>query len=170
MAREELSKRLWQYQSRYNQWMNQTLFAACMVLGDEDRKRDRGVFFRSIHGTLNHLLLADRIWLGRISGSPFAVRALDQELYSSFVELAEARTKTDEDIITLVESLDVSDLSRPVSYRRMSGGGEAKTFPLAVVLSHLFNHQVHHRGQVTALLSQNGLDYGVTDLIAMPGL
>ena len=84
--------------ARYNAWMNDKLYAACAALSDEERKRDRGAFFRSIHGTLNHLLLADLVWMGRFQGQPFAFRSLDQELCPTFDELRARRTELDERI------------------------------------------------------------------------
>src|SRR6267378_5476637 len=71
----------------YNHWMNEKLYAVCAQVSDEDRRRDRKAFFRSIHGTLNHLLLTDRGWLGRFNGKPWTFRSLDQELYADFHEL-----------------------------------------------------------------------------------
>jgi uncharacterized damage-inducible protein DinB len=93
----------------YNRWMNHRIYAACAKLSDEQRKRDAGAFFRSIHGTLIHILLGDRVWLGRFNGVPFLFRSLDQELYADFAELHAQRNKTDEDIIAWVNSL--SDLA-----------------------------------------------------------
>jgi uncharacterized damage-inducible protein DinB len=71
-------------------------------LSDEGRKRDMGAFFRSIHGTLNHLILVDRLWLGRVTGQPFAIESLDQELQADFAALATERAKTDAEIHALV--------------------------------------------------------------------
>ncbi len=76
--------------ARYNRWMNGKLYTLCAGLPDAERKQDRHAFFRSIHGTLNHLLLGDRIWLGRFLGQPFQVQSLGQELYSDFDELRDA--------------------------------------------------------------------------------
>src|SRR5690606_11137584 len=82
----------------YNKWMNDKLYAVCAELSDEERKADRGAFFRSIHGTLNHLLLADKVWFGRFTSNPFVPQSLDQELYDDFGELRAARTSLDADI------------------------------------------------------------------------
>jgi len=81
----------------YNRWMNDRIYAACTALSDEERKRDVGVFFKSVHGTLNHLLLGDRVWMGRFTGVPFSVQSLDQELYAEFGELRAQRQRTDEE-------------------------------------------------------------------------
>lgn len=167
MSPDAIALNLWRMQARYNSWINANLFECCATLTEDERKRNLGAFFGSVHATLNHLLLADRVWLGRIRGEPFVVSSLDQELYDSFDELRLERLLTDESLSRLVAGFTAAELHRMVSYTRISGG-EAKALPLPVVMTHLFNHQIHHRGQLTALFSQLGVDYGVTDLIAMP--
>ena len=87
-----------QTMAAYNRWMNEKLYAACAELSDEERKLDRHAFFKSIHGTLNHILLADRVWFGRFIGKPFPMRSLDQELYADFADLRAERGSTDQDI------------------------------------------------------------------------
>jgi uncharacterized damage-inducible protein DinB len=151
----------------YNRWMNERLLAHCAGLSDAERKRDRGAFFRSIHGTLNHLLLADRVWLGRFRDAPFAVRGLDQELYPDFAELRDERARTDADFIAWVSSLQPQDFTRELHYISIARPVPTRK-PLWLAVAHAFNHQTHHRGQVTTLLKQSGVDPGVTDLIAMP--
>lgn len=164
--------------ARYNTWMNRRLYALCAErLTDERRKEDRGAFFRSIHGTLNHILLADRAWLGRFvgdreryasrdaSGEIIQVKSLDQELYSSFDELRAQRLQTDADIESWAAGLDEQRLTAPLTYRTSSG--EHYSHPLWWAVSHFFNHQTHHRGQVTNMLNQLGVDPGVTDLAVM---
>ena len=148
----------------YNRWMNEKIYATCAALSDEERKRDRGAFFKSIHGTLNHILLGDRSWLGRFTGEPFAIRSLDQELYGDFDELRREREKTDAAIDAFCSALTDETLGRDVEYRTVAGAHQRH--PLAPALVHLFNHQTHHRAQVTTLLSQLGLDPGATDVIA----
>ena len=148
----------------YGHWMNEKLYAVCALVSDEERKRDRKAFFRSIHGTLNHLLLADRVWLGRFHGKPWMFRALDQELCDDFNELRRECVRTDSAIGEFVAELTPKLLSAPFSYQNFAG--ERITHPLGPALVHLFNHQTHHRGQLTTLLSQIGVDPGVTDAIA----
>ena len=105
--------------AEYNAWMNGKLYAACATLSDEDRKRDRGAFFHSIHGTLNHVLLADSIWMGRFEGAPFNFTSLDQELYASFDELQKQRVETDKRIERwargVTDSALQAALTRPAS-------------------------------------------------------
>ncbi|MEH6493534.1 DinB family protein [Halopseudomonas sp.] len=153
----------------YNQWMNQRLYTLCEALPEADYYRDRGAFFRSIHGTLNHLLLADRLWFGRFTDQPFRVAALDTELYATLSELRAAREPLDQQIIDWVATLDAARIAGEFSYTSLLKP-EPRRYPMSVVLSHFFNHQTHHRGQLTTLLSQCGTDPGLTDLIHMPGV
>lgn len=156
-------------QAAHNCWMNEKLYAVCARLSDEERRRDLGAFFRSVHGTLNHLLLVDRLWLGRVVGQRFAVDALDQELYAAFAVLAVERQATDTAIQDVVDGLVEARLSGPVTYTSLLTN-RSVTLPLGLILTHLFHHQTHHRGQITALLSQLGYDFGDTDMIYMPGV
>jgi uncharacterized damage-inducible protein DinB len=151
--------------ARYNQWMNQKLYAVCADLPDSERKSDRGAFFKSIHGTLNHILIADRIWLGRFTEQPFAAK-LDEEMYSDFDELRAERERLDVMIIDWAQTLAPDWLDRDFNYTNSSG--VTRTRPYWLLVTHMFNHQTHHRGQLTTLLNQMGCDVGVTDLAAMP--
>jgi len=151
--------------SRYNAWMNARLYALAWELGDEARKRPMGAFFGSLHGTFNHLLLTDRIWLSRL-GACEAPRfhKLSDELFSDFEELSAERSATDAMLAAYVEAISPADLEREIEYRATSG---AKRHALWMALSQLFNHQAHHRGQATTLFMQLGRDPGPTDLIAL---
>ena len=164
--------------ARYNTWMNERLYALCATLPDAERRRDRGAFFRSIHGTLNHILLADRAWLGRFTrvrelaesrdagGRPIPLTGRhDQELYADFEVLRGERARTDAAIEAWAATLDGERLAAPFTYKTMRG--DPCEHPLWWAATHFFNHQTHHRGQLTTLLSQQGLDPGVTDLIAL---
>jgi uncharacterized damage-inducible protein DinB len=158
--------------ARYNAWMNDKLYAVAATLTDEERKRDCKAFFKSIHGTFNHLLVADRVWLARFEGQPApdavmgpgGVVALDRELYSDFEELRRERTLTDRELSAYVSELSQEQLAAPLVFKR---GGLKLESPLWGTVAHVFNHQTHHRGQITTLLSQLGRDPGVTDLFAM---
>ena len=149
----------------YNQAMNQQLYAVCTKLPDAERRRDRQAFFRSMHGTLNHLLLTDRLWLGSFIGEQYSFDTLDQELYADFDELRGEREITDRNICEWADKLTTADLNAP-----FRSGAKKLGYPLLVVVTHFFNHQTHHRGQLTTLLSQQGIDYGVTDLPWVPGV
>lgn len=153
----------------YNRWMNEKLYAVCAELTDDERKADVGAFFRSVHGTLNHLLLGDRVWLGRFIGEPFTVSRLDQELYAVFEELRAERTKTDAAIERWAAGLTDEVLARKIEYKSIFKP-QPLTDDLWLCVTHFFNHQTHHRGQLTTLLAQAGKDYGVTDLMWMPGV
>jgi uncharacterized damage-inducible protein DinB len=163
--------------ARYNQLMNEKLYRLVGTLDDAERKRDRAAFFGSIHGTLNHLLLADRVWMLRFTGDheryvskdsagqAIALTALNQVLYDDFHMLTRERSETDAGIVSFTLALDEETLERPFSYKSIGGAPQSHLLWWAV--AHLFNHQTHHRGQVTTLLSQAGVDAGVTDLAAM---
>jgi uncharacterized damage-inducible protein DinB len=151
----------------YNRWMNEKLYAAAAELSDEERKRDLGAAFRSIHGTLNHLVLTDEAWLQRFRGAPVTMKSPDQELYVDFAELSEARCALDAEIDawanSVTEEFAAGDFRVfSVSYNRQY------VLPGWAAVVHFFNHQTHHRGQATTLLAQLGKDAGVTDLPLMP--
>lgn len=146
----------------YNRQVNRQFYAACASLTEAELKQDRRVFFTSIHGTLNHLLLVDRLWLGGFTDEPVAFGSLDEELYADFDELRAERERTDDDIVTWADTLTPAKLEAPMNNRL--------TFPMWLAVTHFFNHQTHHRGQVSALLGQCGLDYGVTDIPWVEGM
>ena len=165
----------------YNQWMNRKLYNAGAVLSPEQLSQNRGAFFGSILGTLNHLAVADTLWLQRIarhlphlaSLSPVSTwpqpTALDESLCESFGALTELRASIDEVIVALCAELTPQELAGPLEYASTKGLRGKK--PLGDVLLHVFNHQTHHRGQVTTLFAQLGIDVGATDLILlMPNL
>jgi len=153
----------------YNRWMNERLYTACSQMSDMERKWDRKVFFGSIHGTLNHLLLGDKIWLGRFEGKPFAVTSLDQELYTDFDELQKERIGTDAHIENWAADLTDDVLAGELHFTSVVNLIQ-RSYDMWVTVTHFFNHQTHHRGQLTTLLSQCGRNYGVTDLIWLPEL
>ncbi len=156
----------------YNHWMNGKIYAACERLDDDERKADRGAFFKSIHATLNHLLWADYIWLGRFTQhtpleKPYPKVALGSELHSDWLSLKAARDVMDADIIAWAASLETNWLTDDFSW--YSGLKKStRSRPAWLLVTHLFNHQTHHRGQVTTLLSQREIDLGDTDLMMMP--
>ena len=149
--------------ARYNQWANDRLYAAAAALLDADYRADRGAFFRSLHGTLNHLLVADRMWLRRMTGAGNAPDRLDATLFEDFSALRAARAAEDERLIGYVDGLDEARLQTDLAYRNTSG--KEFTQPLAQVLAHVFNHQTHHRGQAHTILTGLGRDAPELDLI-----
>jgi uncharacterized damage-inducible protein DinB len=145
----------------YNQWMNDKLYALAAELSDEARKRDLGAFFGSLHGTLHHILVADRVWLSRFEGTTLTQ---DPSLANDFDKLRAARKIEDERILKFADALTEAKMTADFSYKNMRG--DPFSHPLWWAVSHAFNHQTHHRGQATTLLMQLGKDPGVTDLIA----
>lgn len=147
----------------YNTWMNEKVYACAAQLPDEERKRDRGAFFRSIHSTLNHLLWADRLWLARFMGRKTEASPIGVDLYGDFDHLLLARVAMDAEITNWAMNLRPNVLAGPLTW--FSGVAQRDmTRPLWLCVAQLFNHQTHHRGQVTTLLKQAGVDPGITDL------
>ena len=148
----------------YNRWANARLYDAAAQLAEADYRSDRGVFFKSMHGTLNHMLVADRIWLARITGEADAPQPpLDTILHETLPELRAAHEREDARIIRFVEDRDEAALSGTFTYRNSTG--KAFTDPLATILAHFFNHQTHHRGQAHAVLTSLGRKAPELDLI-----
>ncbi|MFA7429436.1 MAG: DinB family protein [Rhodospirillaceae bacterium] len=144
----------------YNAWANERLYEAVATLPAEEIARDRKGFFRSILGTLNHIMVADRAWMGRITGSDYGIRALDQILFDDFAELWEARRTFDRVIANVAAS---APLEEDLHYWTIAGV-ECVT-PMGMVLTHVFNHQTHHRGQVHHMLGEAGVEPPALDFI-----
>lgn len=159
----------------YNARFNRVLYDLAGKLPADVRSKDLGAFFRSIEATLGHILLADRLWLGRFRNSGHAfpaleeaeliyeIQGLDAPVAGSFDELAAARIDTDQVIIAWIEDLDAAILAGELRYTTTTG--EPRVIPMWIGVSQMFNHQTHHRGQVTTLLKQVGVDPGVTDFL-----
>ena len=136
----------------YNAWANGRLYEAASRLSSEQYRADRGAFFKSVHGSLNHLLVTDRIWMQRFTGDGEAPSRLDAILFETFDGLRAAREAEDRRIIGFVEGLDERRIAATIKYRRVSTPEEFEQ-ELAPALAHWFNHQTHHRGQIHALLT-----------------
>jgi uncharacterized damage-inducible protein DinB len=149
--------------ARYNQWANARLYAACGKLHDNELFQQRPSFFGSIHATLNHLLVVDRLWMGRIIGQPAKISRLDEILYGDFIGLHVARVAEDAQIVTYCDALDEPTVNTTLRYTTTEGVTETK--PLRWVLMHMFNHQTHHRGQTHGLLSQTSVAPPSLDLM-----
>ena len=147
----------------YNRWANERLYAACAALPEAEYKASRPAFFGSIHRTLNHILLADRIWLDRLLATGAPALPLDTELCTSLAELSAARAAEDDRIAAYVDGLDGAALGRAVSYRNTRG--IACDDACGVILQHFFNHQTHHRGQVHDMLMATPVAPPSLDLI-----
>lgn len=135
----------------YNAWANTRLYAAALDLSDEDYRRPVGVFFGSLHGTLNHLLAADRIWLKRLTGQGEAPTRVDAILVDDLLALARARLAEDARIEATIAGYDEAALGRTLAYVTTSGAAHEQR--VADILAHVFNHQTHHRGQAHSALS-----------------
>ena len=161
----------------YNEWMNAKLYAAAAKLTPQELAADRKAFFGSIMGTLNHIVVGDTIWLKRFATHPSnhaaleSIRkmrtpaALDELLFTDLGALQKHRIILDEIIKQWTTTLTPEDLSHVLPYVSMKGVAAKKRFSSLVM--HFFNHQTHHRGQVSTLLFQAGVDVGVTDLLAL---
>ncbi|MDD5277325.1 MAG: DinB family protein [Methylovulum sp.] len=161
----------------YNAWMNAKLYTGAGRLSADELLADRGAFFGSIMGTLNHLVVGDTLWLKRFAAHPGNHRSLDpirqlpaptslgQIAFTDMASLSAHRDWLDTLITTWSQSLTAADLDHVLHYSNMKGIAADKNFFSLVM--HFFNHQTHHRGQVSTLLSQLGIDIGVTDLLEL---
>jgi uncharacterized damage-inducible protein DinB len=136
----------------FNRWANERLYAKAAELTDAEYRADRGAFFKSVHGTLNHLLVGDRIWMHRFDGTGDYPTKLDAILFDDLAGLHAARRAEDERMVRFMNGLDEKKLANPITYRTIVNP-KTITQPLAPALDHFFNHQTHHRGQVHALLT-----------------
>lgn len=157
--------------ARYNSWMNGRLLDSCFVLRDDARKKPLPVPFGSLHGLWNHLLVADNIWLSRFEQKPlpFGFRGLDMELFNDWSELVAARRALDGRILDFAQGLSQERLDWVLKWQPATRP-DPQGMPFWIPLAHFWNHQTHHRGQITAAMETLGLDCGVTDLLALPGL
>jgi uncharacterized damage-inducible protein DinB len=142
--------------ARYNAWANRRLHAVCGQLAEDEHHRPRPAFFGAIHGTLNHLLIGDRIWRARIEGRPSPNLRLDDRPCGGLVELKDARAAEDARMIALVDGYAEADLRKSVRYRLITAPDEMAT-PLHLCWPNLFNHETPHRGQAHDQLSQTGV-------------
>ncbi|AZF48009.1 MULTISPECIES: DinB family protein [unclassified Pseudomonas] len=161
----------------HNQWMNRKVYEAAGKLTDAALVANRQAFFGSILGTLNHLVLGDTVWLKRFAEHPAGFSALlplstvatpvdlRQLAFADIRELSAQRAWLDQLILNWADSLRETDLDLRLRYHTMHGAAAEKVF--FGLVAHFFNHQTHHRGQVTTLLSQAGVDVGDTDLLAL---
>lgn len=170
-------KQNFELMANYNQWMNEKVYQSAAGLSPLELVEERGVFFSSAVGTLNHIMVGDIIWLKRFANHPAKYKSLvdvtslsapsqlSEILYSELHELQKAREKLDAIIVSFSIEASEQDYDYELSYNNTKGQPFIKKFGLLV--HHFYNHQTHHRGQVSALLSQFGVDVGVTDLLAL---
>jgi uncharacterized damage-inducible protein DinB len=156
-----------QLMAQYNEWMNSRMYALCATLPDTELRKDRGAFFKSIYATLNHIAYGDLAFLSRFTGSPSVVPEPWVDLFGAFGLLRAERAVLDQRILAWSESLSPAWLAESLTYTSKIDR-KTRTVPKWMLVTHMFNHQTHHRGQVTTLLSQMGLDIGSTDIPFMP--
>ncbi|MDQ7730609.1 DinB family protein [Halomonas sp. SpR8] len=161
----------------YNERMNAQVYDTASKLGTAELIEDRGAFFGSIYSTLNHIVVADTMWLKRFATHPSSTATLavmvalpmperlNQIMFDDLDGLKVHRQWLDSVIINWIEALTDEDLSTTLSYHNSKGIASTRRY--SSLIYHFFNHQTHHRGQVSTLLSQAGLDIGVTDLLAL---
>ena len=180
MARMDASPFIENYRflAHYNRWFNERLYAASEQLSEADRKLGRGAFFGSIHGTLNHLVWGDKLWLARFAAQGVRFASLPHDLlavpagavhatvlHEDWGDLKAMRARLDGAIEAWVEEMPADFPLRTMRYSNTKG--VVREHPAWKAMTHFFNHQAHHRGQVTTLLMQAGVDPGITDLIAL---
>ena len=155
--------------ARYNRWQNESIFSAADTLADAERRQDRGAFFGSIHGTLSHLLWGDTIWMSRFAGweAPEIGIPESADWVGEWSALKTERRRADARIMEWALALSDDELAGELSWFSGAIGREISR-PLAECVTHFFNHQTHHRGQVHAMLTQAGAQPGATDLVFMP--
>lgn len=152
--------------ARYNAWQNHSLCTAAATLDDAARRQDRGAFFQSIHGTLCHLLWADRMWLSRFAGTPKPAIGIRESagLVAAWDDLVVERQAFDATIADWADNLSQPWLSGDLTW--FSGATQRQmSKPVGLLVAHMFNHQSHHRGQVHAMLTAAGAKPDDTDLM-----
>ena len=160
--------------AEYNELMNQRIFEASGKLSKSSLTEDKGAFFKSILATLNHIMIGDILWLKRFSKHPSnyyslqqvdklpQAESLDKILFDNIALLYKERKKLDGIIIEFCKELKEIDLNNPLTYKNFKKESHCKKFGYLIL--HVFLHQIHHRGQITTLLSQENIDFGDTDL------
>ncbi|MGB1237908.1 MAG: DinB family protein [Pseudomonadales bacterium] len=161
--------------ANYNRAQNEALYQCCAQLSDEQRREELGLFFGSIHATLNHILLGDTLWLRRFCAQYpdpqlqqqldriGQIERLDQILFEDYDLLHKTRIRLDHAIQTYMLHLNEDDFAANCAYSNTKG--ESLSKPFSLLLLHFFNHQTHHRGQLSTALQQLGHNWGDTDLV-----
>ena len=162
-------KTYFELMAEYNLWMDGKIYDVCLNIPDDDRKKDMGAFFKSIHSTLNHIYFGDLAWIERLRDNKFTPREIGVDLFDNFENLRAAQEKMDSEILDWARSLTPVVLNETFDYISNVNNFSRK-LPVWVLTTHMFNHQTHHRGQVTTLIKQLGYDPGVTDIPWLPCL
>jgi uncharacterized damage-inducible protein DinB len=149
--------------ARYNRWANRRLYGAVAQLDPEEIHAPRSGFFPSIAKTLNHMVVTDRIWMGRFTGRLSDHKRLDEAPYDDFAALTAAREAEDQRIIAFFKALPPTQIESVLDYKNMAG--ESKSSELLPLLAHFFNHQTHHRGQAHGMLTSTRVAPPSLDLV-----
>ncbi|WP_212525750.1 DinB family protein [Actibacterium sp. MT2.3-13A] len=155
--------------SRYNRWQNRQVLAACDTLTPQALTEDRGAFFGSILGTLSHLMWGDALWMSRFDSwdKPHVGIAGSARFVPDWPTLRRLRPEADARIAAWADALPEDGLAGDLAWFSGAAGREV-SMPLTLCVTHFFNHQTHHRGQVHAMLTAAGARPGDTDLFLMP--
>ena len=155
--------------ARYNAWQNNQLLDCLEPMSPAELTRDRGAFFGSILGTLNHLLWGDQLWMSRFDGGPGPDVGIPESVntHPTLASWSADRFRTDGRIRLWAEGLDTLDLTGELSWYSRAVAAQV-TQPKALCVQHFFNHQTHHRGQVHAMITATGRKAPVSDLAFMP--
>ena len=156
-----------QLMAAYNQWQNQAVYQAADRLSQAQREEDRGAFFKSVHGTLDHIIWGDSIWFARFTDTPMPANPVGELLFPDWDALKAARLALDQQFLDWAELVGSDWLNETITWSSKLYGF-TQTVPRWVQVQHFFNHQTHHRGQVGTLLKQLGQDVGVTDIPMLP--
>ena len=152
--------------ARYNVWATQKLYAHVDALSEDDYRRDAGLFFKSVHGTLNHLLVGEhRLWFARFAEGVSPKLRLDEEVEPDRAALKQALLDGARRWEPFLDMLDSNRFAGPLDY--VSTKGVAQSLPFSATLAHVFNHGTHHRGQITAAITAMGHACPELDLVWM---
>jgi len=148
-------KRHFSMMAAYNRWANARLYDMAAALPDELYRKPIDVYFKSLHGTLNHILTADRIWMYRLEGKGDHPSRLNAIIHDDIASLRTARVAEDQRIVSFVDNLDDADFEQQREFQTLNGTPQRKY--VRDILAHMFNHQTHHRGQAHAALTVLGV-------------
>jgi uncharacterized damage-inducible protein DinB len=152
--------------ARYNLWATHKLFVHVDALPEADYRRDAGLFFKSVHATLNHLLVAEHLlWFRRFAGGESPKVALNDEVEADREQLRERMTSGAQAWLPFIAGCDAARFAASLDYTTTRG--IAMSLPFGATLAHVFNHATHHRGQITAAITMMGHPCPEIDLVWM---
>jgi uncharacterized damage-inducible protein DinB len=140
--------------SGWHVWAFERLYAVVDGVDDARYRADTGLFFKSVHGTLNHMLLIEQMWRGRLTGDLLQISSLAEEIEPDRARLRERLLAHASLWGPMVEAMPDAVFDGDLTYRSMKG--DTYTFPRASIVHTMFTHGAHHRGQITTVLTQWG--------------